>query len=349
MKRFSTNISEEILLHICQGELIGKIPENLCKVSEPQEADQQTIIFLEQEKLLDIVKASSAGLIITTKRYVPMFPDRALLIVEKPYFALMLLITYLLNQENKNITYTIHPSAVVAEDVILDKEVAIGANVVIGSGSKLGKGVIIGEGCSIGKNVYIGERTKLYPNVCLYDDCVIGNNCILHSGVIIGADGFGFMLIAGVQQKIPQVGNVVIGNDVEIGANSCIDRATLGSTIIGNNTKIDNLVQIGHNCVVGEHSVICSQVGLAGSTIVGDFVYLAGQVGVADHLKIGNRAMIGAQSGVSSNIPDDGKYFGYPALDANLTKRIMAVQKNLPEMYFAYLKAKKKETNSGDK
>ena len=349
MKRFNIPINSELLTQICQGELKGKIPSVLCKVSEPEEADEQTIIFLEQEKFLEKVKASSAGLIITTEKFISELPERALLLVQKPYYSLMRLISWWLEQENKDFIYTIQSTAIVAEDVRFEGEVAIGGNVVIGSGCILGKGVIISEGCSLGKNVSVGAGTKLYPNVCVYDDCVIGRNCILHSGVIIGADGFGFMLIEGIQQKIPQVGNVVIGDGVEIGANSCIDRATLGSTIIGSGTKIDNLVQVGHNCIIGEHSILCAQVGLAGSTIVGDYVYLAGQVGIADHLQIGNRAMVGAQSGVSTNIPDDGRYFGYPALEANLTKRIMAVQKNLPEMYHFYLKAKKQETENGEK
>jgi len=348
MKHFNTSINSEILTQICQGELKGKIQADLCKVGEPQEADEKTIIFLEQEKLLEKVKASSAGLIITTAKSVSELPERVLLIVQKPYFSLMRLITWWLEQDNKDFVYTIQPTAIVAEDVRYEGEVAIGANVVIGSGCILGKGVIISEGCSLGKNVSVGSGTRIYPNVCIYDDCVIGRNCILHSGVVVGADGFGFMLIEGIQQKIPQVGNVIIGDGVEIGANSCIDRATLGSTIIGRGTKIDNLVQVGHNCIIGEHSILCAQVGLAGSTVIGDYVYLAGQVGIADHLQIGNRAMVGAQSGVSCNIPDDGKYFGYPALEANLTKRIMAVQKNLPEMYHFYLKAKKNDPKNGE-
>ncbi|MEN6445703.1 MAG: UDP-3-O-(3-hydroxymyristoyl)glucosamine N-acyltransferase [Candidatus Cloacimonas sp.] len=349
MKRFNTNITAELLFQICPGELRGKIPPELCKVGEPQEADAQTVIFLEQENLLEKVKSSAAGLIITSDKFASQLAERNLLLVDKPYFSLMLLISYLLQQENKDLIYSIHPSAVLAENIQLKGDVAIGANVVIDQDCLIGNGVIIGEGCSLGKNVTLGDGTILYPNVRIYDDCIIGEKCILHSGVVIGADGFGFMLMEGRQQKIPQVGNVVIGNDVEIGANSCVDRATLGSTIIGNNTKIDNLVQIGHNCIIGEHSILCSQVGLAGSTVIGDYVYLAGQVGVADHTKIGNRAMVGAQSGVSGNIPDEGKYFGYPAMEANLTKRIMAAQKNLPDMYFAYLRAKKKETNNGDK
>ncbi|MDZ4122092.1 MAG: UDP-3-O-(3-hydroxymyristoyl)glucosamine N-acyltransferase [Candidatus Cloacimonadaceae bacterium] len=158
----------------------------------------------------------------------------------------------------------------------------------------------------------------------------------MHSGVVIGSDGFGYILMQGRQQKIPQIGNVVIHNDVEIGAGTTIDRATFGSTVIGEGTKIDNMVQIGHNCTIGKHSIICAQVGLAGSTNVGDYVYLAGQVGVAGHLTIHDRAMVGAQSGVANDIEAGAKYFGYPARNADLTKRIMAVERYLPDMYRAY-------------
>jgi len=256
----------------------------------------------------------------------------------------MLIIAHWQKAEQQNLAYHIHSSAVIAADVRYEGEVEIGSDVKIGQGCTLGKGVIIGSGCKIGDNVIIGAGTILYPNVSIYEDCLIGKNCILHSGVVIGSDGFGFMLMQGIQQKIPQVGNVVIGDNVEIGANSCIDRATLGSTRIGDGTKLDNLVQIGHNCQIGKHCILCSQVGLAGSTTLGDYVYLAGQVGVAGHCKIGDRAMVGAQSGVSGDIPADGRYFGYPAMDANLTKRIMAAQKHLPEIYRGYLRQEKKES-----
>ncbi|HPX09632.1 MAG TPA: LpxD N-terminal domain-containing protein [Candidatus Cloacimonas sp.] len=202
MKHFNTSINSEILTQICQGELKGKIQADLCKVGEPQEADEKTIIFLEQEKLLEKVKASSAGLIITTAKFVSELPERVLLIVQKPYFSLMRLITWWLEQDNKDFVYTIQPTAIVAEDVRYEGEVAIGANVVIGSGCILGKGVIISEGCSLGKNVSVGSGTRIYPNVCIYDDCVIGRNCILHSGVVVGADGFAFSSISELTEII---------------------------------------------------------------------------------------------------------------------------------------------------
>ena len=341
MKEFKLKLSFAQVQGVVRGTLIDPAPGQLFKVSEPAEADEQTIIFLEQEKLLDAAQKSHAGLIITTEEYRLKLSGRPLLIVEHPYFSLMVLVTYWLVQEGANRVYQIHPSAIIAEDVRYEGEVSIGANAVIEGGCVLGKGVIIESGCHLGANVSLGSGTKLMPGVNIHADCQLGKNCLIHSGVVIGADGFGFMLMGEKQQKIPQVGNVIIGDDVEIGANSCIDRATLGSTVVGNGTKIDNMVQIGHNCVIGKHCILCAQVGLAGSTVVGDYVYLAGQVGAAGHLKIGDRAMIGAQSGVAGDIPEDGRYLGSPAIDGGIQKRVMAIQKNLPDMYRAYLRDKK--------
>ncbi|MDD2229069.1 MAG: UDP-3-O-(3-hydroxymyristoyl)glucosamine N-acyltransferase [Candidatus Cloacimonetes bacterium] len=341
MKRFTSCINASQAQAIVGGKLIGNPGLELSKVGEPQEADSHTIIFMEQEKLLQGVLSSSAGLILTTEEYAPQLPDKAILVVEQPYLALMTLITYWQKLESKNRSFTIHPTAVVADDIRYEGEVSIAPNVVIGKACVLGKGVVISEGCSIGENVAIGSGTMLYPNVTIYEDCVVGKNCIVHSGCVIGADGFGFKLMEGMQVKIPQVGNVIIGDYVEIGANTCIDRATLGSTKIGKGTKLDNLVQIGHNCIIGEHSILCSQVGLAGSTVVGDYVYLAGQVGAAGHINIGNRAMVGAQSGVAGNIPEDALFLGTPAMDARDMKRIMISQKHLPEMSRAFQKAKR--------
>ncbi len=344
MKRFKTELSLDLLRSMGLGSIQGSGPDRFSKVSEPTEADAETIVFLEHDRLLEAVQQSKAGLIITKAEFAAALPNRQLLIADKPYFTLMLIITYWQKAEKHDLAFHIHPNAQVAEDVRYEGEVQIGPGVSIGRACILGKGVIIGAGCSIGDNVTIGAGTQLYPNVSVYEDCVIGRNCILHSGVVIGSDGFGFMLMQEIQQKIPQVGNVIIGDYVEIGANSCIDRATLGSTRIGDGTKLDNLVQVGHNCQIGKHCILCSQVGLAGSTTLGDYVYLAGQVGVAGHCNIGDRAMVGAQSGVSGDIPADGRYFGYPAMDANLTKRIMAAQKHLPEIYRGFLKQEKKES-----
>ncbi len=308
-------------------------------VTTPEDAEPGSVVFLEQEKLLEATKSSQASLIITTEEYAAQLEGRNLLITSKPYITMMTLLSYWLAMAPKK-SAGIHPSAVIdssatiPETVSIDAGVRIGANVVIGSGCR------IDANCVIADNVSIGEGCILYPGVSVYADCQIGKEVIIHSGAVIGADGFGFALLDGVQRKIPQIGNVIIGDYVEIGANSCIDRATLGSTVIGEGTKLDNLVQIGHNCVIGRQCILCAAVGLAGSTVVGDYVYLAGQVGAAGHLTIGDRAMIGAQAGITNHIPAESKYFGSPATEANQMKRIMAAQKHLPDIYRFYLKNK---------
>jgi len=345
MKTFAKQLRGEEIAYVTQGIAPKEITGSFNNVGEAGEANTSSVVFCEQEKLVESVVSSSAGLVITNEKFAPAFAGRSLLITDKPYFSFMRLVAYWLSMEEKMQSWGIHPTAIVDDSAHFEGEVAIGAYAVVGANVSLGKGVVIGDACSVASGSSIGAGTKLYPNVKVYEDCVIGRKCIIHSGVVIGADGFGFLLMDGIQVKIPQVGNVVIHDDVEIGANSCIDRATLGSTIIGRGTKIDNLVQIGHNCVVGEHSILCSQVGLAGSTIVGDYVYLAGQVGAAGHITIGSRVMVGAQSGIAASIPAGAKYFGTPAIDANTMKRIIVAQKYLPEMYRSWVKQNKEDHN----
>ena len=184
----------------------------------------------------------------------------------------------------------------------------------IASSAKLGKGVTIGAFTFIGDNVTIGDDTVIHPNVTIYDGCKIGKRCIVHSGAVIGADGFGFAMEAGRHKKIPQIGIVRIEDDVEIGASSCIDRAALGETVIGEGTKIDNQVQIGHNCRIGKHCIIVAQVGIAGSTELGDYVMIGGQAGISGHLKIGHRAQIGGAASVFHDVGDGEKVIGSPAI-----------------------------------
>lgn len=344
MKRFKLSLDPDTIIRITSATWQGDKNLSLSSVCEPAEADQSSIIFCEQERLIDQVMASKAGLVVTSSAFQARLGDRALLIVEKPYFSFMTLVAYWLQLEAGQQQYAIHPSSIIDPSVRFEGEAAIGAHAVIGGNSVIGDKVCIGEGCSIAENVRIGAGSRLYPRVTIYESSQIGKDCILHSGVVIGADGFGYQVFDGKQQKIPQVGNVIIHDEVEIGANSSIDRATLGSTVIGKGTKIDNLVQVGHNCVIGEHSILCAQVGLAGSTIVGDFVYLAGQVGAAGHITIGSRAMVGAQSGIAASIPEAARYFGTPAVDANQMKRMIVAQKHLPDMYRAYQKTLKGET-----
>jgi UDP-3-O-[3-hydroxymyristoyl] glucosamine N-acyltransferase len=210
----------------------------------------------------------------------------------------------------------------VSEGVIVPKDAYIGAFAYIGKNVKLGAGVQIYPNVYIGENVTIGDNTILYAGVKIYAHCIIGKDCILHAGVVVGSDGFGFEPDAeGVNRKIPQIGNVIIEDDVEIGANTTIDRAMMGSTIIHRNAKIDNLVQVAHNVEVGESTFLCAQVGIAGSSKIGKHCILAGQVGVAGHIEIADNCIFGAQTGVPNSIRKAGTYMGYPAIDAALWRR----------------------------
>jgi UDP-3-O-[3-hydroxymyristoyl] glucosamine N-acyltransferase len=203
---------------------------------------------------------------------------------------------------------------------------------VIGEKVRIGARTVLQGGNNVGNGARLGDEVRLFPNVTLYAETQIGNRVRVHSGTVIGSDGFGYVFDAGVHRKVPQIGNVIIHDDVEIGANVTIDRGALGPTVIGKGTKIDNLVQVAHNVVIGEHCLLVSQVGIAGSTKLGNYVILAGQAGLAGHLKLGDRVTVGAQSGVMTDIPAGEKWLYTPAQPDRLVKRqILAVQK-LPDL-----------------
>ncbi len=199
--------------------------------------------------------------------------------------------------------------------------------------AQIGKDVYIGPFSYIGDGVTIGDGTRIMPNVTIYEGCRVGQRCLLHAGCVIGADGFGFAPTGEGYDKIPQIGIVIIEDDVEIGANTCVDRSTMGATVIHRGVKLDNLVQIAHNCDVGENTVMSAQVGLAGSTKVGEWCMFGGQVGLAGHIAIGNRVHIGAQSGVIGNVKDDQTILGTPPMDPKAFFRSQAIFRRLPEMY----------------
>lgn len=208
----------------------------------------------------------------------------------------------------------IHPAAVIDSTATLDPEkVRVRAGAVIEAGAVIGDGTEIGAGCVVGENVRIGRDCVLHANVSLYHHTVLGDRVVLHSGVVIGADGFGYEFIDGRHRKIDQVGLVQIDDDVEVGANSSIDRARFGKTWIREGAKIDNQVQIGHNVVIGKHCIIVAQVGIAGSSHIGDYTVIAAQAGIAGHLEIGPQIVIGARAGVTKSLPAKGHYMGYPA------------------------------------
>ena len=211
----------------------------------------------------------------------------------------------------------IDSSAVLGEGVRVDVGSVIGRNCVVKAHSVIGAGVVLMAG------VTVGEHCLLYPNTVVRENCVIGDRVVIHAGAVIGSDGFGFAKQDGHYRKIPQIGNVIIESDVEIGANTCIDRATTGRTVISHGTKLDNLVQVGHNVIIGEHTVISAQTGISGSTEIGNDVMMAGQVGIVGHIKISDGAQIGAQSGISKNVPAGEMWFGYPARSSREAKRLL--------------------------
>ena len=226
----------------------------------------------------------------------------------------------------------IHPTAVVAASAKIDPTAHVGPTCVIGENASIGARSVLQGSDHIGANCQIGQDTNLFPNVTLYPRSEIGNRVRIHSGTVIGSDGFGYVQDSGIHRKVPQIGNVIIRDNVEIGANVTVDRGALGPTIIGKGSKIDNLVQIAHNVVIGEHCLVISQVGIAGSTKIGNYVILAGQVGLAGHLNIGNQVSVAAQSGVMTNIPDGEKWLGSPARPDRQTKRQMIAVQHLPDL-----------------
>ncbi len=226
----------------------------------------------------------------------------------------------------------IHPTAVVAASARVDPTAHIGPLCVVGERVQVGPRVVLMAGDHVGDDCTLGEETRLFPGVTLYAGTRVGRRVRLHAGVVVGSDGFGYVLDGGVHRKVPQVGHVVIEDDVELGANVTVDRGALGATVIGRGTKVDNLVQIAHNVVIGQHCLLVSQSGIAGSTRLGDYVTVAGQAGIVGHLRIGDRAVIAAQSGVTHHIPPGGVWLGSPARPAPQMKRLFVLMERLPEM-----------------
>ena len=311
----------------------------LCSLEEAHEGGICYLTSLEKADLLKDLKASA--LIVPESAKGQGIPFQgALLYAKNPEWAFILLMKYADAQKQKH-TPGIHPTAVISPSAKLGANVSVGAYTVIEDGAQIGDNTVIFPQCYIGKNVTIGKNCYIYPQVVIREECVLKDYVILQAGAKIGSDGFGFTFHDGRHQKIPQIGNVVLGNDVEVQSNTCIDRAKISSTVIGDNTKIDNLVQIGHNVHVGMSSIMCAQVGVAGTTEIGNGVILAGQVGLAGHMSIGDRAQVGAQSGVMTSIPAGQTYFGYPAMPQREAFKQQAMLRKLPEMHKEFRAFKK--------
>lgn len=316
----------------------------LCSLEDAHEGGLCYLTSLEKAEMLKDLKASA--LLVPESAKDKKLPfNGALLYAKNPEWAFILLMKYV-DAQHQKYTPGIHPTAVISQSAKLGNNVSVGAYTVVEDGAQIGDNTVIFPQCYIGKDVVIGKNCYIYPQVVIREECVLKDYVILQAGAKIGSDGFGFSFHDGRHQKIPQIGNVVLGNDVEIQSNTCIDRAKISSTVIGDNTKIDNLVQVGHNVHVGMSSIMCAQVGVAGTTEIGNGVILAGQVGLAGHMTIGDRAQVGAQSGVMSSIPAGQTYFGYPAMPQREAFKLQAILRKLPEMHkeFRSLKKQLEET-----
>ena len=329
------------LAHRLNGDIVGDSEIKLNNIAKIEYAKKGDITFLSNKKYLPWLKKTKASLIIVNKDFdIKMYKSLNFLCVEDSYLAFNQLLQ-LFNQVKKN-QPEISEYSLVQKSSSIGKNVHIGNFSVIGNNCNISDSVVINDNVTIGNNITIGSNTILNAGVRVYDDTKIGNNCIIHSNSVIGCDGFGFAPNNnGEYIKTPQIGNVIIGNNVEIGSCTTIDRATIGSTIIEEGVKIDNLVQIAHNVEIGKNTVIAAQSGVAGSTKIGKNCQIGGQVGFSGHLNIGNNVKINGGSGVFSNLKDNSVVRGNPAFDASLFNRSYVYFKNLVNLFKDVEKLKK--------
>ncbi|MCH7909555.1 MAG: UDP-3-O-(3-hydroxymyristoyl)glucosamine N-acyltransferase [Candidatus Hydrogenedentes bacterium] len=317
------------IAELVEGTVVGQGDVRITGLNGLKDAKSGDLSFLANPRFESLMETTQATAVLVPEN----FGDNGLPVVRvgHPYLAFA---TVLKIYEKEILLHPvgIHPSAAVSEGASLGKNVGIDAFVRVEEGCELGDGVVLYSGVYVGRGSKIGKGSVVYPNVTIREAVTIGARCIIHSNVSLGSDGFGFTLVDGAHVKIPQVGTVQIGDDVEIGSNSAIDRSTTGPTVIGNGTKIDNLVQIAHNVTIGEHCTISGGTGIAGSTKIGSNVVMGGQVGVRGHLEIGDNVIIGGGTGVTSSVPADSVILGTPHYDHNVTRRIWVSLPRLPKM-----------------
>jgi len=323
----------EQLAALVRGRLEGdgNVPINSAR--PVAEAGPGDITFIENERYAKLLTGSPASAAIVGPHF-KILPQPAMpvIAVDDPITAFLAVRSHLVGAAKPRWVgihrmAAVADSAVVGADVAIHAFVAVGAEVVVGAGTTLHPGVVIGDRCQIGRDCVI------HPNAVLYADVILGDRVEIHSGAVVGGDGFKYHLVDGRHIKVPHSGRVEVGDDVEIGSNTTIDRATFETTRIGEGTKIDNLVMIGHNNTVGRHNLLCAQVGIAGSCKTGDYVVMAGQAGIKDHTEIGDKSMVGAQAGVHRNIPSGQNVLGSPAIPLREQRRLFQMIARLPEMH----------------
>jgi UDP-3-O-[3-hydroxymyristoyl] glucosamine N-acyltransferase len=312
------------------GELSGDGNIVITGVAGIEDAQEGDISFLANRKYLPFLEKTRASAVIVGRDVES--GSRTVIRADNPSLAFTEIVSFILPSVIKHPS-GIHASAVVAKSAKIGKNAGIGACAVIDEGVSIGDNTVIYPNCSIGRDSVIGINTVLYSNVSIRENISIGSNVVIHSGSVIGSDGFGFVTVDGIHHKIPQVGTVIVEDDVEIGANCTIDRARFDKTVIGQGTKLDNLVHIAHNVITGKNCLIVAQVGISGSTSIGNNVILAGQVGVVGHVTIGDNTVVMAKSGISKNVAANSVLYGVPAQPVSEAKKLHAYVNGLPKMH----------------
>lgn len=314
------------------GEIVGDENATVHTFAKIEEGMPGALSFLSNPKYTAYIYDTQSSIVLVNSDFVPEKPINATLIkTANAYESLAKLM--MLYESVKPKKQGISSMASIAESATIGENVYIGPFVCIGEKAVVGNNTIIEANVSIGDGATVGDNCLLYNGVTIYHDCKVGNRCILHAGSVVGSDGFGFAPGANGYDKIPQIGIAILEDDVEIGANTCIDRATMGATIIKRGVKLDNMVQIAHNVVIDEHTVMAAQCGVAGSTKVGSWCMVGGQTGISGHIKIGNQVKVGGHSAIANSVKDGKAVMGYPAFDHSQFARASVVLKKLPEMY----------------
>jgi UDP-3-O-[3-hydroxymyristoyl] glucosamine N-acyltransferase len=318
------------LAELVGGRVEGN-PDRTVEAIRPLEsAGPHDLSILKHPRYRAQAAASGAGVLLVGPALAEAVAGRDLLVAGDPDLALARLLPVLHPPVRRE--PGIHPTAVVEPGCTVDSTASIGPYVVIGADSRIGAGAVLHAFVAVGRGCVVGEGSVLHPHAVLYDDTEVGPGCVIHAGAVLGADGFGYASQSGTPHKVPQIGRVVVEGDVEIGANTTIDRATLGETRIGAGTKIDNLVQVGHNVRVGRHCILCGQAGIAGSTQLGDGVVLAGQSGVSGHIQLGDRVQVAAKSAALASVEPGTVVAGIPAVELRTWRRQVALLSRLQEM-----------------